>query len=128
MLKGKDGVVYVGDPKQKIGGVQSWNIDEQTDIVSGWGMGDAAESSFTTISRWSGSIVCYLDFAGAADGLVIGSEIAIELYPGGETSGSGYFSGNIIVSGLNRNGEKAGIPELTINFQNQGALSKGVKT
>lgn len=124
MLKGKDGVVYVGEPKKKIGGVQSWNIDEQTDIVSGWGMGDKSEKSFTTISRWSGSVVCYLDFEGAADDLEIGSEVDLQLYPGGETSGSGYFSGKIIISGLNRTSDKAGIPELTINFQNQGDLNK----
>ncbi|MEM7722490.1 MAG: hypothetical protein AAF376_08955 [Pseudomonadota bacterium] len=124
MLRGKDGIVYVGDPKERLGAVQNWNVDEQSDTVSGWGMGDEYESTFTTIKRWTGSVEVYLDPADPSDDLVIGSEIDLELYPGGETTGSGYFSGRVIVTGLNRSGSKDGIPTLNINFMNQGALVK----
>lgn len=126
MLKGKDGVVYFGTPKAKMGHVQSWNLDEQSDTVSGWGMGDSYESTFTTIKRWTGSCEVYLDFADNSSTLGIGDEIALELYPGGETTGSGYYSGNVIIAGLNRSGAKDGIPSLVINFMNQGALSEAV--
>lgn len=125
MLKGKDGVVKFGAPLAALGAVQNWNIDEQSDTVSGWGMGDDYENSFTTVKRWSGSCEVYLDFADASDDLAVGDEIAIELYPGGETVGSGYFSGTVIITGLARGGAKDGIPTLNINFRNQGALTKG---
>lgn len=125
MLKGKDGVVKFGDPVASLGAVQNWNVDEQADTVSGWGMGDDYENTFTTIKRWSGSVEVYLDFADASDDLAVGDEIATELYPGGETSGSGYFSGTCIVTGLARGSSKDGIPSLTINFRNQGALVEG---
>lgn len=125
MLKGKDGVVKFGSPLADLGAVQNWNVDEQSDTVSGWGMGDEYENTFTTIKRWSGSVEVYLDFADASDDLAIGDEIAVELYPGGAASGSGYFSGNVIITGLSRGSSKDGIPSLTINFRNQGALSKG---
>jgi hypothetical protein len=88
-------------------------------------MGDEYENTFTTVKRWSGSCEVYLDFADAADDLAIGDEVAIELYPGGETAGSGYFSGDVIITGLARSGAKDGIPALSINFRNQGALVKG---
>ena len=128
MLKGKDGVVYFGDPKQRLGAVQNWNVDEVADTVSGWGMGDDYENTFTTIRRWSGSVEVYLDFTDAADDLAVGDELPVELYPGGEATGSGYFSGNVIITNLARGGAKDGIPNLTINFRNQGALVKGTST
>lgn len=117
MLKGKDGAVYFGDPKERLGGVQSWNVDEQTDTVQGWGMGDSAERVFTTISRFSGSTEVYLDPSDPSDDLAIGDELQLELYPGGEASGSAYFSGLVVVTGLSRSGAKDGIPGLTINFR-----------
>lgn len=126
MLKGKDGIVYVDNPKQRLGKVQNWTLDEQADTVAGWGMGDTAETAFTTITRFSGSVEVYLDFADASDDLSVGDALPVELYPGGETSGSGYFSGTILVTGLSRSGAKDGIPGLTINFRNAGGeLMKG---
>jgi hypothetical protein len=126
MLKGKDGIVKTGSPLAALGAVQNWNVDEQADVVAGWGMGDAAESAFTTIKRYSGSVEVYLNFADESDDLAVGDEVAMELYPGGETTGSGYFSGTVLVTGLARSGAKDGIPALTINFRNaSGVLSKG---
>lgn len=128
MLKGKDGVVKFGTPAAALGAVQNWNVDEQSDTVSGWGMGDEYENTFTTIKRWSGSVEVYLNFADASDDIEIGDEVTVGLYPGGETTGSGYFSGAVIVTGLARGSAKDGIPNLNINFRNQGALVKGTAT
>lgn len=126
MLKGKDGIVYVDNPKVRLGAVQNWNLDEQADVVSGWGMGDQAETSFTTITRYSGSTEVYLDFADASDDISVGDVLPAEFYPGGEGSGSGYFSGNILVTGLARSAAKDGIVALSINFRNaSGTLTKG---
>jgi len=126
MLKGKDGVVKAGTPLAAFGAVQNWNIDEQADVVAGWGMGDAAESAFTTVKRYSGSVEVYLNPADESDDLAVGDEVALELYPGGETSGSGYFSGDVLITGLARSSAKDGIPALNINFRNaSGVLTKG---
>lgn len=129
MLKGKDGIVYVDNPRARIGKVQNWNLDEQADVVSGWGMGDVGEASFTTITRYSGSFEAYLDFADASDDLSVGDTLPLELYPGGEAVGSGYFSGNILVTGISRSGAKDGIVSLSVNFRNaSGTLNKGTAT
>lgn len=124
MLKGKDGVVKFGAPAEQLAHVQSWALDEQADQVSGWGMGDDYETSFTTIKRFSGNVVVYLDPGDPAADLRPGDEIAIELYPGGEATGSAYFSGNVCVTGLPTEGAKDGIPTLTINFAGRGALNR----
>lgn len=124
MLRGKDGSVRYGASRDLIGEIQSWNLDESADTVSGWGMGNTTETTFTTVSRWEGSVECYLDPVDPSYAIQPGDEVAVELYPGGETTGSGYFSGNIIVTGLSRSSSKDGIPMLTINFRNQGALAR----
>ncbi len=125
MLKGKDGVIRVGGSSDRLGGVQNWNIDPQVDVVAGWGMGDAAEEAFSTISRYSGSMEVYLDHADPSDDINPGDVMDVDLYPGGETSGSGYYSGSILVTGTPMSGSKDGIPTKTINFRNSsGVLTK----
>lgn len=127
MLKGKDGVVKLGPAgnEEAIGHIQSWALDEQADQISGWGMGDEYETSFTSIKRFSGNVVVYYAPGDPSADLRPGDEISLELYPGGETSGSAYFSGNVCVTGLPTEGAKDGIPGLTINFAGRGALSRG---
>ena len=125
MLKGSDGVVKIGATATVIGWVQSWNIDTQADRVAGWGMGDVWETGFTTIKRWSGSAVVYLDPSDQSFTLEAGGEYQVELYPGGETSGSAYWSGTIQVTGTPVDGAKDGIPSQTINFSGNGTVTKG---
>ncbi|MQQ09108.1 hypothetical protein GFB49_11635 [Epibacterium sp. SM1979] len=125
MLKGKDGVFRYGASKERVGAVQNWNIDESADVVAGWGMGDAGESAFTTVSRFSGSVEFYLDPTDPGDDIAIGDTFEIDLYPGGETSGSAYFTGTILVTATPMAGSKDGIPTKTVNFRNaSGTLSK----
>jgi hypothetical protein len=121
--RGKDGVLRIGDPLAPVGNLQNWNLDETTDTVAGWGMGDTYENTFTTVRRWTGSAEVYLDDADPTGDLRVGDEIALELYPGGVVTGSGYFSGTAMITGLNRSGDKAGIPGLTVNFLGSGALT-----
>lgn len=125
-LKGRDGVVKVGTPGEAIGNLQSWNVDTQCDETAGWGMGDSFETSFVTISRWKGSVELYIDPTDPSDALVTGTDVKVEFYPGGEAAGGVYYSGTACISGMNRSGEKAGIPSITINFSGKGALSRTV--
>lgn len=126
-LKGKDGVVYFGTPKAKLGHVQNWNLDEEADTVDGWGMGDTYETSFTTIKRFSGATEVYMDPTAPQHTLKVGDEIALELYPGGETTGSAYFSGNVTVTAAARSADKGGIPTVKISFKGRGALTQATK-
>lgn len=126
-LKGKDGAVYLGTPRAKLGHVQNWNLDEEADSVDGWGMGDAYETSFTTIKRFSGAAEVYLDPAAPQHTLRVGDEIALELYPGGEIVGSAYWSGNVTLTAMARSGDKGGIPSVKISFKGRGALTPMTK-
>jgi hypothetical protein len=120
-LKGKDGIVRVG--ANDVMHVQSWNLDPQAEVVQGWGMGDEWKTSFTGVKSYSGSFEVYDDPADPAQiALVLGAEITVEFYPGGDALGSAYFQGSVVITGTPRSGSKDGIPTLTYNFTGSGAL------
>ena len=123
MLRGFDGVVKTGTGPTDLVKVQSWNIDAQADTVEGWGMGDTWATTYGTVSRWSGSVEFYLPSDGMPSDLVTGTTIALELYPGGEVSGTGYWSGDAVVTGTPSQGAKDGIPTVTFNFAGTGTLT-----
>lgn len=122
-LKGKDGVVKFGT--DSLAHIQNWNVDEQGDTVEGWGMGDTAATSFSTIQRWSGSLECYIDPTETTATLAIDDEVALTLLPGGEVAGLPSWTGNAAITSIASSGAKDGIPIMTISFANKGPLTKG---
>lgn len=128
ILKGKDGVIRVGSGvKAPILHVQSWNLDVSTDTNETWSMGDEWSDNHATVKKYSGSVECYLDLADAAAPSV-GDVISFDLYPGGQATGSGYFSGSALVTGTPFSGAKDGTPTVSFNFVNKGALTEATAT
>lgn len=122
--KGKDGVIRFGSGTgAKLLHVQSWNIDVSTDTNETWSMGDEWTDNEGTVKKFSGSVECYLDFADAARPGV-GEVVEFDLYPGGEATGSGYFSGRALITGTPFSGAKDGTPIVSLNFVNKGGLTE----
>lgn len=112
-----------------VGHLQSWNIDEQAAVLEGYSMGDSWADNETGIKRWSGSCEAYFDPADAGQiEARPGDIVALNLYPGGETTGLPYMSGNAIVTGNPKSGTKDGWVTLTINFAGKGALTQATVT
>ena len=125
ILHGKDGVIKYGStPTALPGKLQSWNIDEQADTASDWGMGDTYETTTTTIKRWSGSFELRAP-AAMVPGLVVGTKFPAEFYPGGEVSGTGYYSGDVILTSKASSAAKDGYVTVTCNFMGDGPLTEG---
>lgn len=128
VLRGKDGVIRIGGAAgSRLLHVQSWNIDTSTDAIERWSMGDDWTDNDGTVKKYAGSIECYLDFADAARPEV-GDVFAFDLYPGGQETGSGYFSGTALVTGVPYSGSKDGTPTVALNFVNKGALTQATAT
>ncbi len=126
--KGKDGVIRIGTGLgSPLLHVQSWNIDISADTNETWSMGDAWTNNVATVKKYSGSVECYLDFADAAAPNV-GDVIEFDLYPGGQASGSGYYSGTALVTGTPVSGAKGGTPTISFNGVNKGALTEATAT
>ena len=124
ILKGKDGAIRLGSGAgSPLLHVQSWNLDISTDTNETWSMGDDWSDNHATVKKFGGSVECYFDFADATRPSV-GDTIQFDLYPGGETTGSGYFSGSALVTGTPISGAKDGTPTISFNFVNKGALTE----
>ena len=109
---GRDGVVKAGPSATAVGEVQSWGLDLSVALGEAWRKG-------------SGSLETYLDPEDGGQALLTpGAKVDLELYPGGEASGTGYFSFSAIIESVNRSGSKDGIPSVSVAFKVDGAVTE----
>ena len=121
--KGSEGTVKIG--ANAIAEIRTWTINESADTVEDTTMGDSARTYKPSLTSWDGSMDVYWDETdtngqGAA---TIGSEITLNVYPEGATSGDSYYTGTAIVTGVSRTASFDGMVEASLTFQGTGALS-----
>lgn len=123
---GRDGVVKAGPSATAVGEVQSWSLDLSVALGEAWGMGDTDMRHHQNAPRkGSGSLETYLDPEDGGQALLTpGAKVDLELYPGGEASGSGYFSFSAVIESVNRSGSKDGIPSVSFAFKVDGAVTE----
>ncbi|SES76711.1 hypothetical protein [Oceanicella actignis] len=124
---GRDGVVKAGPGLAAVGEVQSWKLDTSAAFSEAWGMGDLAARHFQSAPPSStGSVEVYFDPADAGQAVLnVGDEVPLELYPGGDTQGTGYFSLSALIESVSRSGSKTDVVALSINFRANGAVTEG---
>ncbi len=125
--RGLDGVVKIG--ANTIAEVNSWSLDENTDMLEDTTMGDAAKTYQAGLKGWSGQLSCWWDpsDANGQELLNNGESATLHLGPGGAGSGDTYYEGVAIISGLVRGGEKEGIVTAEFSFQGSGVLTQGTE-
>lgn len=120
---GSEGTVKVG--ANAIAEIRSYSLEETADTVEDTSMGDAYRTHKTTLKSFSGSVDVFWD-EGDTNGqlaLAVGSEVTINFYPEGATTGDKYYTGTAIVTSKTVTGSFDGMVESTINVQGTGALT-----
>ena len=120
---GSEGTVRVG--ANAIAEIRSYSLEETADTVEDTSMGDTYRTHKTTLKSFSGSIDVFWD-EGDTNGqiaLAVGSEVTINFYPEGATTGDKYYTGTAIVTSKTVTGSFDGMVESTINVQGTGALT-----
>ena len=122
---GSEGTVKVG--ANAIAEIRSYSIEETADTVEDTSMGDTYRTHKTTLKSFSGSIDVFWDETDTNGqvALTVGSEVTINFYPEGSTTGDAYLSGTAIVTSKTITGSFDGMVESTINVQGTGALTTG---
>lgn len=126
-LNGKNGSILVGasTADQNVIHIQNWNIDHTADTIEGWGMGDSDSITDTTIRKWSGSFVVYIDPTDTNAALFVpGTKLQGRFFPGENTTGNEHYDGAFVITGVNREAAKDGIPGQTISLASRGALTR----
>ena len=124
---GKDGVVKVGS--DAVGEVTNFSLEVTAETVECTAMGQDYRKYVSSYINWSGSVDVNWDPDDTGQtALVVGSSVALSLYPEGDDTGDTEYSGNAIVTGFSRSAAFDGKVEANISFQGSGPLATGSVT
>ena len=121
---GNEGTVTVG--ANAIAEIRSYSIEQGSDTVEDTTMGDTWRSRKPTLRTWSGTVEVYwdeLDTTGQG-AMEVGSEITLNVYPEGNTTGDNFYGGSCIVTGFNVTGSFDGMVEATLTVEGNGVLTR----
>jgi predicted secreted protein len=121
--KGSEGTVKVGT--NAVAEIKSYSIEESADTLEDTSMGDSARSYKPSLTSFSGSLDVFWDETdtNGQGALSIGSEVTLNVYPEGDTTGDTYYTGSAIVTGVSRSASFDGLVEASISVQGNGALT-----
>ena len=120
---GTSGVVKVG--ANAVAEVTGFTIDETNDTVEDTSLTDTSKSYKALRKDATGTVECHWDETDTNGqvALAVGSEVTLNLYPEGDTSGDTYYTGTAIVTGVSQAVTLDGIISRTINVQFSGGVS-----
>jgi predicted secreted protein len=121
---GSEGTIKVATTT--VGELRSYTLDQTADTIEDTQMGDTSRSYKSALKGWSGSASLFFDEADAGQLLlVLGTEIALKVYPEGASSGDKYYYGQAIITGSNISASFDGMVEAEITFTGTGAITLG---
>jgi hypothetical protein len=121
--KGSEGIIKVGS--DSVLEIRSYSIEESADTLEDTSMGDSARTYKPSLTSFSGSLDVFWDETDTGQSaLSIGSEVTLNVYPEGDTTGDTYYTGSAIVTGVSRTGAFDGLVEASISVQGNGALTE----
>ena len=121
--KGSEGYVKVGS--NTVSEVRDWSLTISSDTVEDTSMGDSARTYKPTLTSASGSLTCYWDETDTTGqgAMTAGSEITLNLYPEGATTGDIYYTMSAIITEEGASASFDGMVESTFSFQANGAVT-----
>jgi predicted secreted protein len=121
---GSEGTIKVATTV--VGELRSYSLEQTADTIEDTSMGDTSRSYKSALKGWSGSASLFFDEADAGQLLlVLGTSIALKVYPEGASSGDKYYYGDAIITGSNISASFDGMVEAEVTFTGTGAITLG---
>jgi predicted secreted protein len=121
---GSEGTIKVASTV--VGELRSYTLEQTADTIEDTSMGDTSRSYKSALKGWSGSASLFFDEADAGQLLlVLGTSVAIKVYPEGASSGDKYYYGDAIITGSNVSASFDGMVEAEVTFTGTGAITLG---
>ena len=122
---GSEGTVKVG--ANAIAEIRSYSVEQTSDTVEDTTMGDTWRTHKTTLRSWTASVDVFWDETDTNGqvALTVGSEVTLNLYPEGASTGDSYLTGTGIVTSKSISASFDGMVESTIAVQGTGTLTTG---
>jgi predicted secreted protein len=121
---GNEGSVYVG--AVQIGELTGWSIDQSGETLEDTTLGDQWRTRKALgLKSWSGSCDGFFDEADLGQvELAVGTEVSLNFYFGGNTTGQNYFSGSAIITSMSTSGSMDAMQDVSFSFEGNGALTQ----
>lgn len=123
---GKEGAVYIGS--NAVAEVRDFSVETSAETVDATVMGSTGDFMVkkATQKSWTASINCYYDSSDTNGQLALdeGSEVALKLYPEGNTTGKKYYYGQLIITSISRSASFDGLVEISFSGDGTGALTE----
>lgn len=123
---GKEGAVYIGS--NAVAEVRDFSIETTSEIVDATTMGATGDWMVkkATQKSWTASVNCYYDSSDTNGQLAMdeGSEVALKLYPEGNTTGKTYYYGQAIITSISRSASFDGLVEISFSADGTGSLTE----
>jgi len=121
---GSEGTIKVSSTT--VGELRSYSLEQTADTIEDTSMGDTSRTYKSALKGWSGSASLFFDEADAGQLLlVLGTSVAIKVYPEGSSSGDKYYYGDAIITGSNISASFDGMVEAEVTFTGTGAITLG---
>jgi predicted secreted protein len=121
---GSEGTIKVATTT--VGELRSYSLEQTADTIEDTSMGDTSRTYKSALKGWSGSASLFFDEADAGQLLlVLGTSIALKVYPEGASSGDKYYYGDAIITGSNVSASFDGMVEAEVTFTGTGAITLG---
>jgi predicted secreted protein len=119
---GSEGTIKVG--ANTVGELRSFTLETTAETIEDTSMGDTNRSYKVGLKSFTGSASLFWDEADTGQtAIVVGTEITINVYPEGASSGDTYYTGSAIVTGSTIASSFDGMVEAEVSFQGTGALT-----
>jgi hypothetical protein len=121
---GKDGAVYVG--ANAVAEIRDWSLEQTSEVVNDTVMGDTWMTNKATQKSWTSSFNAFWDETdtNGQGALTVGSEVTLNLYPEGNTSGDTYWTGSAIITSVSNSASFDGLVEASFSATGNGALTE----
>ena len=119
---GSEGTIKVG--ANTVGELRSFTLETTAETIEDTSMGDTNRSYKVGLKSFTGSASLFWDEVDTGQtAIVVGTEITLNVYPEGASSGDTYYSGSAIVTGTTIASSFDGMVEAEVSFQGTGALT-----
>lgn len=120
---GSEGTVKVGG--SVLGEIRSFSLEISGEVIEDTSMGDTFRSFKPGLRVFTASVECFFDETDAAqNALDVGSQLTLELFPEGASSGDTFFSGTVIVTGKTVTSSFDGMVEVAFSAQGTGGVTE----
>lgn len=130
---GKEGKITVkasGGTATNVASLRSWTLNETSEVIDATVMNPAGVTYRTNVASfraWEGSAsLLWDDAADAGQALCVpGDTVELVVYPEGASTGDTTYTGNAIITAVNKTASYDGLVEMEVTFSGTGALTTG---